>query len=55
LPGEDFWLTLSGLRGRSFRVVDGDRIVGLVDESDMLGAVLEGSALAFDLPVKRSW
>ena len=33
-------------------VVDGDRIVGLVDESDMLGAVLEGSARAFDLPVK---
>ena len=34
-------------------VVDGDRIVGLVDESDMLGAVLEGSARAFDLPVKE--
>ncbi len=34
-------------------VVDGDRIVGLVDESDMLGAVLEGSAQAFDLPVKE--
>jgi cystathionine beta-synthase len=33
-------------------VVDGDRIVGLVDESDMLGALLEGSAGAFDLPVK---
>jgi cystathionine beta-synthase len=33
-------------------VVDCDRIVGLVDESDMLGAVLEGSAAAFDLPVK---
>jgi cystathionine beta-synthase len=33
-------------------VVDGDRIVGLVDESDMLGAVLEGTARAFDLPVK---
>ena len=33
-------------------VVDGDRIVGLVDESDMLGAVLEGSAPAFELPVK---
>jgi cystathionine beta-synthase len=33
-------------------VVDGDRIVGLVDESDMLGAVLEGSAVAFDMPVK---
>ena len=33
-------------------VVDGDRIVGLVDESDMLGAVLEGSAGVFDLPVK---
>ena len=33
-------------------VVDGDRIVGLVDESDMLGAVLEGSARAFELPVK---
>jgi len=33
-------------------VVDGDRIVGLVDESDMLGAVLEGTASAFDLPVK---
>jgi cystathionine beta-synthase len=33
-------------------VVDGDRIVGLVDESDMLGAVLEGSPSAFDLPVK---
>jgi cystathionine beta-synthase len=33
-------------------VVDGDRIVGLVDESDMLGAVLEGSARAFDRPVK---
>jgi cystathionine beta-synthase len=24
-----------------FPVVDGDRIIGLVDESDMLGAVLE--------------
>jgi cystathionine beta-synthase len=34
-------------------VVDGDRIVGLVDESDMLGAVLEGSDRAFDLPVKE--
>lgn len=33
-------------------VVDGDRIVGLVDESDMLGALLEGSDRAFDLPVK---
>jgi cystathionine beta-synthase len=33
-------------------VVDGDRIIGLVDESDMLGAVLEGSGDAFDLPVK---
>ncbi len=34
-------------------VVDGDRIVGLVDESDMLGAALEGSERAFDLPVKE--
>jgi cystathionine beta-synthase len=34
-------------------VVDGDRIVGLVDESDMLGAVLEGSNRAFELPVKE--
>ncbi len=34
-------------------VVDGDRIVGLVDESDMLGAVLGGSARAFELPVKE--
>jgi cystathionine beta-synthase len=34
-------------------VVDGDRIVGLVDESDMLSAVLEGSDRAFDLPVKE--
>jgi cystathionine beta-synthase len=34
-------------------VVDGDRIVGLVDESDMLGAALEGSDRAFDLPVKE--
>ena len=34
-------------------VVDGDRIVGLVDESDMLGAVLEGSARAFDLPARE--
>jgi cystathionine beta-synthase len=34
-------------------VVDGDRIVGLVDESDMLSAVLEGSVRAFDLPVKE--
>jgi cystathionine beta-synthase len=33
-------------------VVDGDRIVGLVDESDVLSAVLEGSDQAFDLPVK---
>jgi cystathionine beta-synthase len=33
-------------------VVSGDRIIGLVDESDMLGAVLEGSPSAFDLPVK---
>jgi cystathionine beta-synthase len=33
-------------------VVDGDRIVGLVDESDMLGALLEGSARAFERPVK---
>jgi cystathionine beta-synthase len=33
-------------------VVAGERIVGLVDESDMLGAVLEGSAGAFDMPVK---
>jgi cystathionine beta-synthase len=34
-------------------VVDGDRIIGLVDESDMLGAVLEDSARAFNLPVKE--
>jgi cystathionine beta-synthase len=34
-------------------VVDGDRIVGLVDESDMLAAVLEGSERAFDLPVRE--
>jgi len=34
-------------------VVDGDRIVGLVDESDLLGALLEGSAPAFSLPVKE--
>jgi cystathionine beta-synthase len=34
-------------------VVDGDRIVGLIDESDMLGAVLEGPAGAFNLPVKE--
>jgi cystathionine beta-synthase len=34
-------------------VVDGDRIVGLVDESDMLGAVLEGSDRAFELAVKE--
>jgi cystathionine beta-synthase len=33
-------------------VVDGENIVGLVDESDMLGALLEGSEQAFDLPVK---
>jgi cystathionine beta-synthase len=33
-------------------VVDGERIVGLVDESDVLGAVLEGTARAFDRPVK---
>jgi cystathionine beta-synthase len=33
-------------------VVEGDRIVGLIDESDLLAAVLEGSASAFDLPVK---
>jgi cystathionine beta-synthase len=32
-------------------VVEGDNIVGLVDESDMLGALLEGSDQAFDLPV----
>src|SRR5262249_9171228 len=35
-------------------VVDGDRIVGLVDESDMLGALLESSDRAFDLPVKAA-
>jgi cystathionine beta-synthase len=34
-------------------VVDGNRIVGLIDESDMLGAVLEGPAGAFNLPVKE--
>ena len=34
-------------------VVAGDRIVGLVDESDMLAAVLESSELAFDKPVKE--
>lgn len=34
-------------------VVDGDRIVGLVDESDMLGALLESSNRAFELPVKE--
>jgi cystathionine beta-synthase len=34
-------------------VVDGNRIVGLVDESDMLSALLEGSDRAFDLPVKE--
>jgi cystathionine beta-synthase len=34
-------------------VVDGERIVGLVDESDMLGALLEGSDRGFELPVKE--
>ena len=34
-------------------VVDGDRVVGLVDESDMLGAVLEHSSRAFEHPVKE--
>jgi cystathionine beta-synthase len=34
-------------------VVEGDAIIGLVDESDMLGALLEGSERAFDLPVKE--
>jgi cystathionine beta-synthase len=34
-------------------VVDGERVVGLVDESDMLGAVLEHSARAFQHPVKE--
>jgi cystathionine beta-synthase len=34
-------------------VVAGDNIVGLVDESDMLSAVLEGSDRAFNLPVKE--
>jgi cystathionine beta-synthase len=33
-------------------VVDGDDIVGLVDESDMLGALLEGSEQAFALLVE---
>jgi cystathionine beta-synthase len=35
-------------------VVEGDRIVGLIDESDVLGAVLEGSARAFDTLVKEA-
>jgi cystathionine beta-synthase len=34
-------------------VVDGERVVGLVDESDMLGAVLEQSSRAFEHPVKE--
>jgi cystathionine beta-synthase len=34
-------------------VLDGERIVGLVDESDMLAAVLEGSDRAFAMPVKE--
>jgi cystathionine beta-synthase len=34
-------------------VLDGERIVGLIDESDMLAAVLEGSAGAFETPVKE--
>ena len=34
-------------------VVDGDRVVGLVDENDMLGAVLEHSSRAFEHPVKE--
>ncbi len=33
-------------------VVEGENIVGLVDESDLLGALLEGSEPAFALPVK---
>jgi cystathionine beta-synthase len=33
-------------------VVERERIVGLIDESDVLAAVLEGSAQAFDTPVK---
>lgn len=33
-------------------VVDADRIVGLVDESDMLAALLENSEQAFERPVK---
>jgi len=35
-------------------VVDGERIVGLVDESDLLGDILtEGAAAAFERPVKE--
>jgi cystathionine beta-synthase len=34
-------------------VVECERIVGLIDESDVLGAVLEGSGQAFDTPVKN--
>ena len=33
-------------------VIEEGNIVGLVDESDMLGALLEGSEKAFELPVK---
>jgi cystathionine beta-synthase len=33
-------------------VMEGERIVGLLDESDMLGALLEGAETAFDRPVK---
>jgi cystathionine beta-synthase len=33
-------------------IIENDNIVGLVDESDMLGALLEGSEKAFELPVK---
>jgi cystathionine beta-synthase len=33
-------------------VIEDGNIVGLVDESDMLGALLEGSEKAFEMPVK---
>jgi cystathionine beta-synthase len=33
-------------------IIENDNIVGLVDESDMLGALLEGSEKAFELPVR---
>ena len=55
-PGDNLRTAFARMRAADVSqipVVDSDRIVGLVDESDMLAALLTGGERTFTLPVKE--